>query len=104
MAKRKLPTKKYIEFFSAFTGHSKAYVQRNIYPGYNDMHEFSTGMQKYIAWVVNGRIYCQHFIGGGCSGAVYCDIDTFEYDYELMERDQESNIQSIIANYVADQS
>lgn len=96
--KEKISKKKYSEFYSTLTGHSKSYVLKNMEETFNGSYKFLTGMQMYHAWVLKGKIYCQYFLESECRGAWYFDIETFEYDRKLTEKDENEGIEELIYN------
>jgi|tagenome__1003787_1003787.scaffolds.fasta_scaffold20864823_2 hypothetical protein len=95
----KMTKKKYINFYSTLTGHSKSFVEKNLHEGYSingTRYKFVSGMQTYSAWIINGRIYCQHFLQNTCQSAWYFDFDTYEIDWGLIEEDLEEYKEQVI--------
>jgi hypothetical protein len=99
----KMTKKKYVEFYSALTGHSKSFVEKNLHERYGikePRYSFIAGKQSYTAWILKNHIYCQYFIENSCQGAWYFDFDNYEFNWKLVEEDQEEEKAQIIADSV----
>jgi hypothetical protein len=96
----KMTKKKYIEFYSVLTGHSKSYVERNLLQKHNGGYDFMAGMQRYSAWILEGKIYCQHFLHGDCQGAWYFSYEGYGVDWNLIDRDRDEHKKQVIEDYI----
>src|SRR5947207_13475841 len=93
----KMSKAKYVDFYSSLTGHSKSFVSKNLTENKgNHTYTFKVGFQKYNAWIIANRIYCQHFLENVCQNSWYFDFDTYELDWDLIEKDNEEGINLII--------
>jgi hypothetical protein len=100
--KKPLSRKKAIEFFVYLTGHSKAFVSKNIEEHYNNSFWFIPGAVRYNLWKHNrgesSFLILSHNMKGSESH-VYYDFITFETDDLELERSWEEDKQEIIDQY-----
>jgi hypothetical protein len=100
--KKKLTRKKAIDFFVNLTGHSKAFVTKNIIERYNDSYEFTPGVVRYRLWKHNrgeGSFLILSHNMEGSESHVYYDFITFETDDLELERSWEEVKQEIIGEF-----
>lgn len=101
--KKPLTRKKAIEFFVYLTGHSKAFVSKNIREsGCRDSFDFTPGAFRYSLWKSSRGEKSFLLLSNNMKGSeshAYFDYITFETDDIETERSWEEIKQEIIDNY-----
>jgi hypothetical protein len=100
--KKTLSRKKAIDFFVYLTGHSKAFVSKNIEEHYNNSFWFTPGAVRYNLWKHNRGLRSFLILSHNMKGSeshVYYDFITFETDDIELERSWEKVKQEIIDGY-----
>lgn len=90
----KLTKDRYIEFMSKITGHSKAFINKNMRISKRPqatVFEFTPGTLTYQTWILSERIYTQYFLESECQGSWYHDFETLKYDWRFTEEERERN-------------
>jgi hypothetical protein len=100
--KKPLSRKKAIDFFVYLTGHTKAFVSKNIQEDWTDSFSFIPGAVRYRLWKhnrgLNSYLILSHNMKGSESH-VYYDFITFETDDIELDRYWEAVKQEIIDEY-----
>lgn len=99
--KKKLTRKKAIDFYIYLTGHSKAFVNKNLTEAHHSFN-FAPGAISYQLWKSgrgeNSFLILSHNMKGSTSH-VYYDFITFEMDVLELDRSWEAIKQEIIDEY-----
>lgn len=101
--KKKLTKKKYIEFITKLTGHTKSFVQKNMKINeFIDCYTLMSGTIRYDTWIYKNRIYTQYFLDSFCKGDWYHDFESLEYDWkyseEMESKERKEMIEEALAN------
>lgn len=78
---KNMSKKKATEFYKSFIGTAKG-----LQIGDCSWNIDTGGQMRYAAWIVDNRIYLQCFLDGYCINAMYFNLDTYEYEYDYMDK------------------
>jgi hypothetical protein len=96
--KKKLNKKYAIEFFSWLTGHTKAFVGKNLTDRFNGF-QFAPGRLCYEIWKMDGALYLSHNTNNGYTEHSYFDYVTWESEDRLYEKSKKEHEDEIIEQY-----
>ena len=97
--KKPLSRKKAIDFYVYFTGHSKAFVSKNLEEKHHSF-DFTPGAVWYQLWKMDGALYLSHNMDGSSHHVNY-DFITFEPHDILNDKRWESIKNEIIDDFKA---